>query len=75
MAKKKTKQDDYQLVIGVCRDNGVIIDLTYNGILNDLNDKDLKDVYYRLTLLRKDVKSLLKCRWLNKLKERFKWIS
>lgn len=71
MSKKK---EDYQLVVGVCKDNGVIIDLTYNGILNDLNDKDLKDVYCRLTLLRKDVRNLLRYRWWNKLKEKFKWI-
>ena len=66
---------DYQMVVGVCKDNGVIIDLTYNGILNGLSDKDLKDVYRRLTLLRKDVRSLLRYRWWNKLKEKFKWIS
>lgn len=71
MSKKK---EDYQLVVGVCKDNGVIIDLTYNGILNGLNDKDLKDVYCRLTLLRKDVRNLLRYRWWNNLKEKFKWI-
>lgn len=68
MSKKK---EDYQLVVGVCKDNGVIIDLTYNGILNGLSDKDLKDVYYRLTLLRREVRNLLRYRWWNRLKELF----
>lgn len=67
------KKRDYKLIIGVCQDNGVIIDITYDGILDNLNEDDLKDVYLRLKLLKKHVKGLI----LNKIKERLKtlWTS
>lgn len=66
-------RDNYQMVVGVCKDDGVIVDITYNGILDKLNDRDLKDVYMRLTLLRKEVRNLIKYRWWNRFKEKFKW--
>lgn len=66
MATKKIK--DYDLIVGVCKDNGVIVDITYNGILNNLSDDDLGDVYNRLTILRKDVRSLLWSRFWDAVK-------
>lgn len=66
MATKKIK--DYDLIVGVCKDNGVIVDITYNGILNNLSDDDLGDVYNRLTILRKDVRSLLRSRFWDAVK-------
>lgn len=70
MAIKKKK--DYQLIVGVCKDEGVIIDITYNGILNNLTNDDLEDVLRRLNILRKDVKSLLWCRLWAAIKEYFR---
>ena len=63
---------DYQLIVGVCKDEGVIIDITYNGILNNLSDDDLEDVYNRLTILRKDVKSMLWSRLWTAIKDYFR---
>lgn len=69
MSKKK---EDFQLVVGVCKDNkDVIVDITYNNILNSLDKDDLKDVYCRLELLKRDVRSLLHYTWWDRLKELF----
>lgn len=70
MSKKK---EDYQLVVGVCKDHNTIVDITYNNILNSLSKEDLKDVYCRLEILKQDVRSLLHYTWWDRLKEMFKW--
>lgn len=66
MSKKK---EGYQLVIGICKDADTIIDITYNGIINNLNKEDLKDVYRRLELLKRDVRAMLCYTWWDRLKE------
>lgn len=66
------KKKDYQLVVGVWKDNkDVIVDVTYDSILENLSTDDLKDVYCRLELLKRDVRSLLHYTWWDRLKELF----
>lgn len=66
------KKKDYQLVIGVWKDNkDVIVDVTYDSILESLSEDDLKDVYCRLELLKRDVRMMLHYTWWDRLKEVF----
>ena len=66
------KKKDYQLVVGVWKDNkDVIVDVTYNSILENLSTDDLKDVYCRLELLKRDVRIMLHYTWWDRLKELF----
>lgn len=66
------KEKNFQLVVGVCKDNkDVIVDITYNNILNNLSEDDLKDVYCRLELLKRDVRKILHYTWWDRLKEVF----
>ena len=67
---KKYKQiKDYTMIVGVCRDDSsVIVDITYDGLLEKLDDYDLEDVYKRLVYLKKYVRSIL----LNRLWQRIK---
>lgn len=66
------KKKDYQLVVGVWKDNkDVIVDVTYDSILESLSEDDLKDVYCRLELLKRDVRIMLHYTWWDRLKELF----
>lgn len=66
------KKKDYQLVVGVWKDNkDVIVDVTYDSILESLSEDDLKDVYCRLELLKRDVRMMLHYTWWDRLKEVF----
>lgn len=66
------KKKDYQLVVGVWKDNkDVIVDVTYDSILENLSTDDLKDVYCRLELLKRDVRIMLHYTWWDRLKEAF----
>lgn len=66
------KKKDYQLVVGVWKDNkDVIVDVTYDSILENLSTDDLKDVYCRLELLKRDVRIMLHYTWWDRLKEVF----
>lgn len=64
-------EEDYQMVVGVCKDVDTIVDITYNGILNNLDKEALKEVYIRLELLKRDVGEMLHYTWWDRLKELF----
>lgn len=70
--KKKKTGEGYQMIIGVCKDNDVIVDITYDGILEHLTTGDLEDVYLRTVYLKKYIRSLLWDRWWESVKNYFR---